>query len=203
MKRVLLIPGLLAIVGAVFLTGGVSAYFTKVGTTVVCEACGMEIRKDDPSTFTISTGTRTCYGCCPICALMIGIYYENASISCECLACGKDIAMGIVNGNLSSVTPTGDMFNVSVVFGMACIKNKIVCCDDCANTVRNTYEWAKDLPVITLKQAFNRAKAKVPTTTISPREIRIPELTYALLGAGIVLIASSPIAWKRLKPAEK
>jgi len=197
MRKQVLVPALLALIGLVFLTGGVSAYFFKKASTAACEACSMEVKIGDPSTHVIATADGvTRYGCCPICALAIAYYYENATISVPCFACGEKITITIENGNITSVTPSGGTYNVSVIFGAACIKNKIVCCQDCADTVKSSYGWAQELPVINLDTAFAKAKIMAATKfTITPRQITIPMMTYILIYIGIALLAAAPVTW--------
>lgn len=200
MRKEMVIPVLLAIIGLVFLAGGASAHMAKQATKVACEACAMEIRKEDPSTFSIVTADDvTRYGCCPMCALMVAIYYEDATVSAECFACGRDITIVVEDENLSSWTPYGEKFNVSIIFGGACMKNKIVCSQDCAATVKNTYAWAADLPVKTLIQTFSMSKMMLPQKTIGPRQMKITEMTYYLMAIGIGLLALAPISWRIMK----
>ena len=200
MRKEVLVPSLLAIIGIIFLTGGASAYFVRSGTTAMCEACGMEIKKDDPSTFSIvSADGETHYGCCPVCALIIAIYYNNASAYGNCFECEQEISFSIVNANLTSVTPTGGTYNVSMVFGMMCMKNKMVCSSNCANTVKNSYDWAGDLPLKTAQQTFNIAAMKYADFSIGYKPLTVPILTYALIGIGLGLIVSAPLSWILMK----
>jgi len=179
----------------IFLVGGASAYFAKSGTTALCEACGMEIKKEDASTFSIlSTDGETHYSCCPVCALIVGIYYDNATAYGDCFACEEEITFSVANQNLTSVTPTGGIYNISMVFGMMCMKNKIVCSNDCAATVKNSYDWAADLPMKSAQQTFAIAKMKYADFTIGYKPIEVPMLTYALIGTGVGLIVSAPLA---------
>lgn len=197
MRKEIVISVLLAIIGLVFLAGGASAYMTKQATRIACEACAMEIRKDYPSTFSIVTADdMTRYGCCPMCALMVAIYYEDATVSAECFACGRDITIVVEDENLSSWTPYGGTFNVSTILGGACMRNKIVCSQDCVATVKNTYAWATDLPVKTIMQTFSMSKMMLPQKTIGPRQMKIPEMTYYLMAIGMVLLALAPISWR-------
>lgn len=199
MRKEVLIPFLLAIIGIIFLAGGTSAYFVRSGTTAVCEACGMEIQKDDPSTFSTASDGETHYGCCPVCALIIAIYYNNATVYGNCFACGQEITFSIVNGSLTSVTPTGGTYNVSMVFGMMCMKNKIVCSNDCANTMKNSYGWATDLPLKTAQQTFGIAAMKYAEFSVGYKPLAVPTLTHALIGIGIGLIVSAPLCWMLIK----
>jgi len=200
MKKQILVPLLLAILGIILLAGGASAYVMKSTATVVCEACGMEIEKDDPSTFSIVSSDQTVhYGCCPVCAQVVGIYYENSTVNGQCFACSKAIALTIHNGNLTSISPTGTTYNVSMVFGAMCMKNKIVCGNTCAASVKSTYDWATNLPVKTSNQTFGIAKSKLAQFTVGYKPVTIPTLTYALLGSGMILLASAPVTWVLMK----
>lgn len=200
MKKELLIPSLLAVLGIVILAGGASAYVTRSTTVAVCEACGMEIEKDDSSTFSIASSGKTAhYGCCPVCAQVVGIYYENSTVNGECFACGKAIEFTIRNGNLTSVSPTGTTYNVSMVFGAMCMRNKIVCSNTCAISIRSTYDWAANLPMKTSDQTFGIAKSKLAQFTVGYKSITIPTLTYWLIGSGIILLTSAPVSWILMK----
>lgn len=200
MKMQILIPLLLALIGAILLIGGASAYLTRSTTTAVCEACGMEVVKDDPSTFSVtSSDQQVHYGCCPICAEVVGIYYENSTVNGECFACGEAITVTIQNGNLTSVSLTGVTYNVTMVFGAMCMKNKIVCSNSCAASVKSMYDWATDLPIKTSTQAFSIAKSKLAQFAVGYKPVTIPNLTYALIGSGIILLASAPVSGILLK----
>ncbi len=89
------------------------------------------------------------------------------------------------------------------------MKNKIVCSNACAESVRNMYDWAANLPVKTSAQAFSISQSKYAEFTVSYRPISVPALTYALLGSGIVLLALAPASWVFMRkqqytePAEK
>lgn len=199
-KKEILIPLLIAVLGVIFLAGGASAYITKSATTTVCEACGMEIEKDDPSTYSILSSDQTVhYGCCPICAQIVGIYYNNSEVNGKCFACSRAITLTIQNGNLTATSPTGSAYNVSVVFGAMCMKNKIVCSNACAESVRGTYDWAADLPLKTTVQSFGIAKTKYSQFTIGYKPITIPNLVYGLIGSGIILLALAPVSWAVMK----
>jgi len=199
LRKEILISSLLAIIGIVFLVGGASAFFIKSGTTVVCEACGMEIERDDPSKFQVVCAGEPHFACCPVCGLVVGIYYINSSVEGQCFACGRVITVSIINENLSSVTPTGGAYNVSMIFGQMCMKNKMVCSNNCANTVKNSYEWAADLPVKTMDQTFSIAKIKYQQMTVGYKPLSIPMLTYVLVAVGIILLLLSPASWALMK----
>jgi len=199
LRKEIIIPSLLAIIGLVFLIGGVSAFFVKSGTTVVCEACGMEIQRDDPSKFQVICAGESHFACCPVCALVVGIYYINSSVEGQCFSCGTPITITVLNEKLSSVAPTGVTYNVSMVFGQMCMKNKLVCSNNCANTVKNTYDWATDLPVKTTNQTFSIAETKYQQMTVGYKPLSIPMLTYVLIAIGIISLLLSPTSWVLMK----
>ena len=200
MNRKKALPIMLAIVGLIFLSGGVAAYYGRTGRAAACEACGMEVERTDPSTFTIATPDgATRYGCCPMCSLMIGIHYKNAAITGRCFECGKAIGINILNSDLTGATPVGPQYNVSIVLGKSCVTRKIFCSSTCAYKVKTSQDWAKDLPIVPLATSFGTAKENVPKFTIIPRQVRIPEISYILIGLGLVLVASSPVSWMLLR----
>jgi hypothetical protein len=76
------------------------------------------------------------------------------------------------------------------------MRNKMVCSNSCLETVRQNYEWAKDLPTLTVGEAFLRGKMMVGTKfTISPKPINVPEITYVLIVAGIIMLSFAPVIW--------
>jgi hypothetical protein len=200
MKIQILIPMLLALIGAIMLIGGASAYSARSTTTAICEACGMEIVKDDPSTLSaVSSDGHVHYGCCPVCALAVGIYYQNSTVGAKCFACGQSMTFTIRNGNLTSISPIGAAYNISMVFGAMCMKNKIVCSTTCASSVKTMYDWAADLPIKTSTQAFSTAKSKLASFTVGYKPVTIPNLTYGLIISGLIFLASAPISGMLLK----
>ena len=186
-----------AVVGLIFLVGGVGATLNRTMTTAVCEACGMEVEKTDVSTLRVvsSDGEEHC-ACCPICADVIGLYYENAEIQAQCFACGEDIGIHLEDSQLSYVEFSGNKEFIKVLLGGMCMKNKLVCSGACAQSVHQSYEWAADVPEKTLQEALMIGNTKLQTMTVSYRPISIPALNYALMGIGAVLLAAAPIAWK-------
>jgi len=189
-KRTL--PVMLAMVGLIFLTGGVGAYYRRSTEAVACEACGMEVERTDPSTFMIMTPDGvTRYGCCPMCSLMIGIYYGNTVVTGRCFECGTALKVNIFSGDLSDISPVGVPYNVSVILGKSCVTRKIVCGLTCADRVRASKDWAKDLPLLPISASIQKARETVPRFTIIPRQVRIPEISYVLIGLGLTLIALS------------
>jgi len=189
-----------AILGLIFLSGGVAIYYGRTGRAAACEACGMEVERADPSTFMITTTDGAVkYGCCPMCSLMIGVYYRNAVVTGRCFECGREIRIRISSEDLSDISPVGAQHNVSIVLGKSCVTRKIVCSSMCAGRVRASQDWAKDLPVVPLAAAFQTAKQNVPKFTITPRQVKVPEISYILIGVGLLLVASSPISWKFLR----
>lgn len=190
------IPIVFAVIGIIFLVGAAGAYVSKVTKTSVCEACGMEIEIGDPSTWTIvcTDGVTRC-GCCPICALALACYYEGATVSVPCFACGEEITIIVQGENITSVTPT----TACVVFGAACVRNKGVCCKECAEDVKTSYGWAAGLPVITMEEAFSKARMMVGAGKVFPRSLGVPIITYVMIPTGTVLLVLAPLTWKIMK----
>lgn len=191
-----IVPFLIAVVGCVLLIGGASSYQIKSGSTVVCEACGMEIQKDDASTMRIvfSTG-ETHWACCPVCAMVTTLYYENTTLHADCFSCGRDITIEFVQQNITSINPSGGAYNVTMLFGMSCMKNKFVCSNGCANSVRTQYDWATSLPSKTVNQTLSIAWSKYSQFTVGYKPIKVPEMTYGLIYGGIALLIAAPLEW--------
>ena len=194
MKGGLWIPTILAIIGIIVLAGGLSVYFIKAETVAACAACGMEVSRRDISTFQILTADgKLMYGCCPICSLAIATYYDDAEVKGLCYRCGKDVSIKISNKELSTIYPNGSGDNVSMIFGKTCIKNKLVCSNECGREILRSESWATKLPIMTIQQAFSTAKTKVPEFKIQYRTVEAPIVAYALIGTGLILLAAAPI----------
>lgn len=191
------VPILIAVVGIILLTGGASTYFVKSGSTAACEACGMEVVKDDVSTVRIlsDSSTETHLACCPVCAMVIAMHYENATLDAYCFSCDENITIKFVNGNMTSITPFGGTHNVTMIFGMSCMKNKFVCSNECADHVRTEYDWASGLPVKSMNQTFSIAQMKYSQFTVGYKPIEIPLITYILIIGGSVLLPIAPLEW--------
>ena len=192
------------IIGLIFLAGGVGATVNRTMTTIVCEACGMEIEKGDVSTMlVVSADGAEHWACCPICADVVGLYYENAVIQGQCFACGKDISVHLENSQLSYVDFSGNKEFIKVLLGGMCMKNKLVCSGACAQSVHQSYDWAADIPEKTLQEALIMANAKLETMTVGYKPLSIPALNYVMIGVGATLLAAAPIAWKIMNKAPK
>jgi hypothetical protein len=199
MKKSVLVGLCLALVGTIFLAGGVSASIQRTTSTAVCEACGMEVSKADISTFqVVAADGQEHWACCPICAEVVGIYYTNSEINGKCFATGKSIKITVTNGNFSSasVTPSDPMDNVTVVLGGSCKTNKLVSDAMHGAEVRQEYSWASNASLKTMAQSFTSAKTKLGQMTVSYRAVNMPALNYALIGVGTALLIASPISWK-------
>lgn len=193
-----------AVIGLIFLAGGVGATLNRTMTTVACEACGMEVEKTDVSTLlVVSSDGGEHWACCPICADVIGLYYKDAEIQGHCFACGNDIAVHLEDSQLSYVEFPGNKEFIKVLLGGMCMKNKLVCSGACAQSVHQSYEWAADIPEKTLQEALMIGNTKLETMTVSYRPTSIPALNYALIGIGVALLAAAPIAWKLMSRGPK
>lgn len=191
-----IIPVMIAIVGVVLLIGGASSYLVKSGTTANCEACGMEIAKDDISTIRIASETGdTHWACCPVCAMVMSLYYENATLHGSCFSCDEDTAIEFDEGNITSISPLDGTYNVTMVFGMSCMKNKLVCSNECANDVRTEYDWASGLPSKTMGQTLSIAESKYSQFTVGFKPIEVPAITYGLIIGGVALLVVAPLEW--------
>lgn len=191
-----IVPILIAVVGFILLIGGASSYLVKSSSTVVCEACGMEVQKDDASTIRIvSLAGETHWACCPVCAMVVALYYENATLHADCFSCGRDITIEFVKQNITSISPLGETYNVTMLFGMSCMKNKFVCSNGCANNVRTQYDWATLLPSKTMNQTLSIAWSKYSQFTVGYKPIKVPEITYGLICGGIAILIVAPLEW--------
>lgn len=194
------VPLLIAVAGIILLVGGASTYIVKSGSTVVCEACGMEITKEDISTIKVlSDSGETHWACCPVCAMVVSIYYKNSTLYAHCFSCNENITITFFQGNITSINPTGGTYNVTMVFGMSCMKNKLVCSNECANNVKTGYDWASELPIKTMNQTYSIAQAKSSQFTVGYKPIQIPEITYGLIIGGAALLVAAPLEWKLIE----
>ncbi len=190
------VPLLIAVAGVILLIGGASSYLVKSGSAVACEACGMEIAKDDISTIRIvSEGGKTHWACCPVCAMVMALYYENATLQVGCFSCGEDVAIEFAEGNITSISPSDGTYNVTMVFGMSCMKNKLVCSNECADDVRTEYDWASGLPTKTMGQTLSIAESKYSQFTVGYKPIEVPAITYGLIVGGVALLVIAPLEW--------
>lgn len=193
-----------AVIGVIFLVGGVGATLNRTMTTAICEACGMEVGKADFSSLrVVSSDGAEHWACCPICGYVVGLYYEDAEIQGQCFACGQDIDIHLEDRQLSYVQFSGNKEFIKVLLGGMCIKNKLVCSGACAQSVHESYEWAADIPEKTLQEALMIGNTKLATMTVSYRPISIPALNYVLIGIGAALLVAAPIAWKLMNKGQK
>jgi len=188
---------IVVLVGAIFLAGGVGATISRTMTTVACEACGMEIEKADPSTFlVVSSDGSEHWGCCPICAMVEGIYYSDSEVDAQCFSCGKSIGMTYSDGELAYLDFAGNSEFIRVILGGSCMKNKLTCSTGCSSAIQLTYDWAATAPEKTLQESTEMARTKLSSMTVAFRPTKIPALNYAMIGIGIALLAIAPITWK-------
>jgi len=195
MKKTLYIPLALLIAGSILSVVGANSYINESGTAL-CTACGMKISKSDTSTLAVSsTNGQIRYACCPVCAGMVGLYVKNATITGECIGCGKEITFQLANGALSSSNPAV----ATMISGGSCAKNKLACSAACEATIRSKNDWAANAPVKTSSQVIAAAQTKLASVTISDKPDSISTPVYALLGSGIALLAFAPVTWVYLK----
>ena len=193
-----------AVIGLIFLAGGVGATLNRTMTTAACEACGMEVEKTDVSSLrVVSSDGGEHWACCPICADVIGLYYVDAEIQGQCFACGQDIDIHLEDSQLSYVEFSGNKEFIKVLLGGMCMKNKLVCSGACAQSVHQSYEWAADIPEKTLQEALMIGNTKLETMTVGYRPISIPALSYVVMGTGVALLAAAPVAWKLMNKGQK
>jgi len=194
----------IALIGVIFLAGGVGATISRTMTTVACEACGMEIEKADSSTFRVeSSDGSEHWGCCPICAMVEGIYYNDSQLDGQCFACGKAIGMTFSDGELAWLDFSGNSEFIRVLLGGSCMKNKLTCSTACSNAIELSYDWAATAPEKTLQESTEIARTKLSSLTVAYRPTKIPALNYALIGIGIALISIAPLTWKIMQSRPK
>lgn len=186
------------VIGAIFLIGGVGATLNKTQKTAACEACGMEVIKTDSSTFrVVSSDGEEHWACCAICAMIEGIYYTNSEVHGECFSCGSKVVIVFRESELAWLDFSGNNEFVKVLFGGSCMKNKLTCSGSCATSIRQTFDWASDLPTKSLQESTGMARNKLSTMTVAYRPTKIPALNYALIGIGIVLTGAASLMWRR------
>ncbi len=192
------------VVGVIFLAGGVGATISRTMTTVACEACGMEIAKADSSTLrVVSSDGAEHWGCCPICAMVEGIYYNDSEVDGQCFECGKSIGMNFSDGELAWLHFSGNSEFIRVILGGSCMKNKLTCSTACSNAIESSYDWAATASEKTLQESTEIARTKLASLTVAYRPTKIPALNYALIGIGIALISIAPITWKIVQKRSK
>ena len=174
-----------------------STYLVKSDSTVVCEACGMEVAIGGVSTMKIvaESPKENHWACCPVCAMVVSMYYKNATLYANCFSCNENLTIVFANGNITSTSPIDGTYNVTMIFGMSCIKNKLVCSNNCANQVKTAYNWASELPTKTMNQTFTIAESKYSQFTVGYKPIQIPIITYGLIISGAALLIVAPIEW--------
>ena len=192
------------LIGTIFLVGGVGATLNRTNTTATCEACGMEIEKSDiSSSLVVSSDLTEHWACCPICADVVALYYQDSEIQAKCFACGGEIDVHLKDGQISYVDYSGNKEFIKVLVGGVCMKNKLVCSSACAQTVHQSYGWAEDVPEKSLQEALVVGNNKLQTMTVGYRPISIPTLNYLIIATGVVLLAMAPIAWKLMNKNPK
>ena len=189
----------LVLIGIIFLAGGVATSLGGASSKATCEACGMVVDKDDISALKIvlPDGAEH-WGCCPICAEVVGLYYVNSEIQARCFVSGTPIKIIVENGNFSSSSATPATGEVMVVVGGSCAKNKIVSSLTYAEQVTNTYDWASNASIKTVPQSFVAASTKLSDVTPSAELPSIPLVNYIMIGVGAVLLAAAPVSFKLL-----
>lgn len=189
----------LVLIGIIFLAGGVATSLGGTSSKVTCEACGMIVDKNDISALKVvlEDGAEH-WGCCPICAEVVGLYYVNSEIQAKCFVSGTPIKIIIENGNFSSASATPATSEVMVVVGGACAKNKIVASQMYAEQVKNTFDWASNASIRTVPQSFVAASTKLSDVTPSAEVPSIPAVNYIMMGIGATLLAAAPLSFKLL-----
>jgi hypothetical protein len=194
----------LVLIGIIFLAGGVAASLGVSSSNATCEACGMIVDKNDISALKIvlQDGAEH-WGCCPICAEVVGLYYVNSEIQARCFVSGTPIKIIIENGNFSSASAIPSTGEVMVVVGGSCAKNKIVAGQSYADQVKNTYDWASNASIRTVPQSFVAASTKLSDVTPSAELPSMPAVNYIMIGVGVALLAAAPVAFKLLNNSKR
>jgi len=193
----------LVLIGIIFLAGGVATSLGGASSKATCEACGMIVDKDDISALKIvlPDGAEH-WGCCPICAEVVGLYYVNSEIQAKCFVSGTPIKIIIENGNFSSASATPATGEVMVVVGGACAKNKIVASQTFAEQMKTTYDWASSASIKTVPQSFVAASTKLSDVTPSTELPSIAAINYIMIGVGVALLAAAPVSFKLLNKSK-
>ena len=203
MKNSVLVASVLALIGVVFLAGGLGASFNLVSNTVKCEMCGMTISKTDISTIQVVTSDgATHWACSPICASELAIYYKTDTIDAKCYVSGRSIQIKVDNGNITSVTvtPSSSQDDVSVVMGGTAMDTwKFVSTQAYANQLLQTYSSNPNATDNTLMQTFMMAQKMFGMKTPSYEPVQIPTINYALAITGVGCLCVAPISWRLLK----
>ena len=138
---------IITLIGVIFLVGGAGTTINRTMATAACEACGMEIQKEDVSSFLIlSSDEAEHWGCCPICGMVEAIYYSDSELQGQCFSCGKPIVMNFKDGELSWLDFSGNSEFIRVVLGGSCMTNKLTCSPACSSAIRLAYDWASNVP---------------------------------------------------------
>jgi hypothetical protein len=123
----------------------------------------MEVIKTDSSTFrVVSSNGEEHWACCTICAMIEGIYYTNSEVHGECFSCGSEVVIVFREAELAWLDFSGNNEFVKVLFGGSCMKNKLTCSGSCTTSVRQTYDWASDLPTKSVQeQTYQDSRLKL------------------------------------------
>jgi hypothetical protein len=199
-----LLPAIVAIVGLILLVGGASAYVNKSSSTAICEACSMELQKNDLSTIVIADSAESIhYACSPMCAIEVSLYYQNCTLTAKCFSSGNTITITFSQGRITSISPSGEGKNVTVVLGMSHMMDKFVDSNQSAQNVISTYSWANG-SIMTVDQLYGMSQAKYSQLAIGYKPVSIPSITYALVAASAVLLVAAPLEYflveKRKQP---
>jgi hypothetical protein len=198
-----LLPIIIAIVGIALLAGAASAYVNKSNSTAICEACGMEVQKNDVSTISITDSAGSVhYACSPMCAIEVAMYYQNCTLNAKCFSSGNTITLVFSQGSINSTSPSGEGKNVTVVLGMTHMMDKLVDSNQSAQNVIATYSWTNG-PIMTVGQVYQMAQMKYSQLTIGYKPVSIPFVTDALIAAGVVLLAISPLEYLLVEKRRK
>ena len=202
MKNSVLVVSLLALIGIIFLVGGVAASAYTISNTVRCEVCGMSMNKNSITTVKVITPNGvTHWACDPLCAAEEALYYKTSTIEGKCYVSGRSIQIDVVNGNIVSatVTPSSSKDDVSVVVsGNSMADYKFVSTQADANQLMQKYSGHPTDTDFTLPQMLAMGgNMFMGTPTYKP--VQLSTFDYALLIVGIALICASPVSWKVLK----
>ena len=202
MKNIVLVASVVALIGIVFLAGGVAASAYTVSNTVRCEVCGITMNKNSITTVKVVTPNGvTHWACDPLCAAEEAIYYKTATIEAKCYVSGRSIQIDVVDGSVASatVTPSSPPDDVSVVIsGNSMADYKFVSTQAYANELMQKYSSHSTDTDFTLPQILAMG-GNMFMGTPSYKPVQISTIDNALLIAGIALICAASVSWKLQK----
>ena len=207
--RRLLATGLIVLI-VLLLVGALGYLYYENYGKPRCEACGMIISAETDKNYRIvDTSTNQQIGaCCSGCMLRVTATHPNLSIEALDSWYGESaqkISISIVNGNVSSVSPSTTLIVLGSKITNSCASNRIALNQTSAQLlVADGYNPNNPLspfktsvpanaPQMTVQQALVPLKAKGITYS-GPSTLPL----YGIAAAGVIILVTSIVAWKKL-----